>query len=125
MSGLYTSFTSGVLFPLHEKLKRHSTVSVRRRLEETQWWSAEQLQALQVRRLQALLVEVGKHVPYYRDLFHALSFDPKSVNSMPPVRRRSHQGADTRSNRQLKHEQATGLARFTGGSSGRRFFHRQ
>jgi phenylacetate-CoA ligase len=121
MSGLYTSFTSGVLFPLHEKLKRHSTVSVRRRLEETQWWSAEQLQALQVQRLQALLVEVGKHVPHYRDLFHALSFDPKSVNSIADLQRLPFltKALIRARTDELKHEQATGLARFnTGGSSG-------
>jgi phenylacetate-CoA ligase len=31
---LYTSFCSGVLFPLHEWLKGHDTMRVRRRLEE-------------------------------------------------------------------------------------------
>jgi len=39
MSGLYTRFVSGLLFPLHERLKRHDTVAVRRQMEQTQWWS--------------------------------------------------------------------------------------
>jgi phenylacetate-CoA ligase len=121
MPGLYTAFTSGVLFPLHERLKRHTTVAVRRGLEETQWWPADKLQALQVERLRALLVQAGRHVPYYRDLFRAQSFDPLQVDSIADLQRlpfltkpliRAH-------TEQLKHEQAKGLARFnTGGSSG-------
>ena len=30
---LYTRFVSGVLFPLHERIKGHDSVAVRRRLE--------------------------------------------------------------------------------------------
>ena len=121
MTSAYTRFTAGVLFPLHERLKQHSTVAVRRKLEASQWWSPEQLQALQVERLRALLTEAGRSVPYYRDLFRARGFDPAQVSSIADLQRlpfltkpliRAHSDA-------LKHEQAQGLARFnTGGSSG-------
>lgn len=121
MTGLYTALTSKVLFPLQERLKRHSTVAVRRSLEDTQWWSAEKLQKLQQQRLRALLVDVGRQVPYYRDLFRAHAFDPAKVSSVADLQRlpfltkpliRAHVEA-------LKHEDARGLARFnTGGSSG-------
>ena len=121
MPGLYTAFTSSVLFPLHERLKRHSTVAVRKALEDSQWWSAERLAAFQVERLRALLTDVGRHVPYYRDLFARLAFDPTAVNSVADLQRlplltkadiRAHTDA-------MKHPAAQGLARFnTGGSSG-------
>lgn len=121
MTSAYTRFTAGVLFPLHERLKQHSTVAVRRQLEASQWWPAEQLQALQVERLRALLTEAGRSVPYYRDLFRAQGFDPAQLSSIADLQRlpfltkpliRAHSDA-------LKHEQAQGLARFnTGGSSG-------
>ncbi|MFY7942697.1 MAG: phenylacetate--CoA ligase family protein, partial [Burkholderiaceae bacterium] len=121
MSSVYTTLVSKFLFPLHERLKKHSTVHVRRDMEETQWWSPEKLRALQLRKLQALLAEVGVQVPYYRDLFKRLAFDPREVRSLDDLRQlpfltkaeiRAHTGA-------LKHEQASGLARFnTGGSSG-------
>ena len=121
MTSAYTRFTAGVLFPLHERLKQHSTVAVRRKLEASQWWPPEQLQALQVERLRALLTEAGRSVPYYRDLFRAQGFDPAQVSSIADLQRlpfltkpliRAHSDA-------LKHEQAQGLARFnTGGSSG-------
>ena len=121
MSGAYTSLVSRVLFPLHERLKQHSTVAVRRGLEDSQWWPAERLRALQAERLRALLVDVGQHVPYYRDLFASIGFDPAAVRGVEDLQRlpfltkplvRQHTEA-------LKRPQAQGLARFnTGGSSG-------
>ncbi|MDO9315430.1 MAG: AMP-binding protein [Burkholderiaceae bacterium] len=121
MSGLYTAFISKVLFPLHERLKDHSTVAAHRQLEETQWWSADQLLSLQLERLRSLLSEAGRHVPYYRDLFRTQGFDPTQLGSVADLQRlpfltkpliRTHV-------EHLKHAHVRGLARFnTGGSSG-------
>ena len=118
---LYTAAVSGLLFPLHERLKSHSTVAVRRQMEKSQWWDANRLQALQVERLRTLLTEAGRAVPYYRDLFKRLKFDPQAVTRVSDLQAlpmldkatiRQHTEA-------LKHPQAQGLARFnTGGSSG-------
>lgn len=121
MGSLYTRLVSGVIFPLQERIKQHSTVAAHRRLEETQWWPRERLQALQVERLRALLQQAGTHVPYYRDLFSQAGFDPAAVASVSDLQRlpfltkpliRAHSG-------RLRHEKAQRLARFnTGGSSG-------
>jgi len=121
MSGGYTKFVSSVIFPLHERLKRHSTVEVRRDMEDVQWWPADRLATLQTQRLQAFLLDVGAHVPYYRDLFSQADFDPRRVTSAADLQRlplltktviRNHTEA-------MKHAHAQGLARFnTGGSSG-------
>ncbi len=77
----YTAMCSHILFPLHERLKGHDSVALRKRLEESQWWSADQLAVEQARRLQGFLVEIGQRVPYYRDLFGRLGFDPQSVHT--------------------------------------------
>jgi phenylacetate-CoA ligase len=120
-TGVYTRLVSGVLFPLQERLKSHDTAAVRRRLDETQWWSPEQLQALQLERLRALLLEAGAAVPYYRELFVRLGFDPHGLRSLQdlqalPLLDKATIRANTEA---LKHEHARGLARFnTGGSSG-------
>ncbi|MDE2277585.1 MAG: phenylacetate--CoA ligase family protein [Burkholderiales bacterium] len=121
MRSPYTAFTAGLLFPLQERLKQHTTVAVRRGLEASQWWPPERLQALQLERLRALLAEAGRHVPYYRSLFSAQGFEPAQLQSVADLQRlplltkaliRAHT-AD------LQHAQAQGLARFnTGGSSG-------
>lgn len=121
MTDLYTKLVAGLVFPLQEKLKKHTTVAVRKRLEETQWWPREKLEALQLERLGSLLQRAERQVPYYRDLFARIGFRAAEVTSIADLQRlpfltkpiiRQHQEA-------LKAESAEGLARFnTGGSSG-------
>ena len=77
----YTSFCAHVLFPLHERIKGHSSVGLRRRLEDSQWWPRERLQEEQVKRLRGFLARIGREVPYYRDLFAATRFDLAGVRS--------------------------------------------
>jgi phenylacetate-CoA ligase len=73
--GLYTSFVSKLLFHVHERLKHHDTVDLRRLMEEVQWWPADRIAAFQLQRLCDLLRDVGAYVPYYRDLFAQVGFD--------------------------------------------------
>ena len=118
---LYTGVSSGLLFPLHERLKGHSSVALRKRLETSQWWSADELETHRAKRLQDFLVGIGKNVPYYRDLFKARSFEPDSVRSTSalsalPLLTKS----DIRANgEQFKAVDHGPLTRYnTGGSSG-------
>lgn len=68
---LYTRIAAGLLFPLHERLKRHDTVATLAGLERSQWLDASELQALQLEALRRLLAAVSGRVPYYRELFAA------------------------------------------------------
>lgn len=121
MPDLRTRLVSGLVFPLQERLKKHSTVADRRAMEDSQWWPHARLEALRVQRLRALLTHAAAHVPYYRDLFARVGFDPAAVSSLTDLQRlpfldkpliRAHTDA-------LKADDARGLARFnTGGSSG-------
>jgi phenylacetate-CoA ligase len=121
MSDLYTKLVSGVLFPLHERLKRHDTLSVRRSLEETQWWTPERLRVLQLERLNAFVRVVHERVPYYRDLMRDRGFGPEDIRTLEDLRRFPMLTKDAirAAMDALKADGATGLARFnTGGSSG-------
>ncbi len=90
-------------------------------MEAVQWWSPERIAELQVQRLREFLLDVGTHVPYYRDMFARLGFVPGDTRSASDLARlplltkpliRAHTDA-------LRHAHASGLARFnTGGSSG-------
>jgi len=120
MSSLYTSFVSRLLFPVHERLKKHTTVRVKESMEQSQWWTAEQLHELQLKRLRELLSYANQHVPYYRDLFKSLGFDCqiKSLNDLQKLpflgKREIREHLED-----FKATGATDLARFnTGGSSG-------
>ena len=118
---LYTHCVSRLLFPLHERLKRHDTVQVRRDLEHSQWWSRDRIQTLQVQRLQTLLHLVSRLTPYYRAWFEQHSLDPAAVHSLDDLAKlpiidkaiiRAHQ-------RQWPAENATDLTTMqTSGSSG-------
>jgi phenylacetate-CoA ligase len=120
-STAYTRFVAGCLFPLHERLKRHDTVAVRRSLEASQWWPPEQLSSLRLERLRTLLAHAARRVPYYRHLFARIGLDPRDFRSLAdlahlPFLTKADIRADTGS---LKAEDAKDLARFnTGGSSG-------
>lgn len=118
---LYTSIVASVLFPLQERLKGHDTVAVCRRMEEVQWWGADRIAALQLTRLRELLLDVAVHVPYYRETFAQIGFDPAAVQSTEDLAQLPFlTKAVIRANTEkLKHANARGLARFnTGGSSG-------
>ena len=121
MSDAYARFISNVIFPMHERLKKHTTTAVRRAMEESQWWDAERLRKYQAERLRIFLADVATHVPYYRRLFGALGFSPETVKSTDDlVNLPFLTKAVIRSNiDNLKANDATHLTRFnTGGSSG-------
>ena len=119
---MYTLLISKLVFPLQELLKRHTTLAVRRRMEASQYWRPEQLEALRLQRLRALLLRAQQHVPYYRDLFAQLGFEPaRDLHTLDDLRRLPlTDKATIRANSErLKADDAVGLARFnTGGSSG-------
>lgn len=121
MTGLYTWLVANAVFPAQERLKHHTTVAVRRSLDESQWWPTGRLRELQLSRLRGLLRHAGEHVPYYRALFARTGFQPAAVRSLDDLACLPFlTKADIRANLEdLKSDRARGLARFnTGGSSG-------
>jgi len=119
--GLYTSLISSVLFPLHERFKKHDSVEVRKEMESSQWWDEKHLKELQLSKLCQLLTHAQKHVPYYRELFEEIGFKAENMRSITDLTRipfldKSKIRANTEA---LKSEIAQDLASFnTGGSSG-------
>lgn len=118
---LYTRLVAGVIFPLHERLKGHSSVAVVRAMEKTQWLPPEEMAELQARSLRGFLLRIGRDVPYYRELFKTLEFDPNTVTSVADLQRLPLTGkSDIRANMDaLTADNAGSLEKFsTGGSSG-------
>lgn len=117
----YTKLVSTVLFPAHERLKGHTTTSVRRALERSQWWAKADLEEWRVNRLRRFLGVVGERVPYYQRLFAGWDFQPdriQSTNDLADLPRLTKE-AIRRSEDLLKAEGAQGLVKFnTGGSTG-------
>lgn len=121
MSSLYTSFVSALAFPLHERLKGHTSVQIRRELERTQWLNPQELADLQLRRLNALLNEVRAHVPFYCQIFAEHGIPAQGMRSLDDLQKLPFLTKSViRGNTEaMKSTRARGLARFnTGGSSG-------
>jgi len=119
--GIHTSLVANILFPLQEKLKKHDTVAIRQAMDDSQWWPTEKLEALRLERLRTLLTKAGKHVPYYRDCFKNLGFDPQKIESLADLQKLPFltKAVIRAEGERMKADNAQGLARFnTGGSSG-------
>ena len=121
MSDLYTRFVSNVVFPLQERLKKHDTVAVRDQMEVSQWWPQERIIAQQAERLRGFLTDIGTSVPYYRELFARIGFDPCEVRAAADLQALPFltKSVIKQNSEALRATDARGLARFnTGGSSG-------
>jgi phenylacetate-CoA ligase len=119
--GIHTSLVAKILFPLQEKLKKHDTVAIRQAMDDSQWWPVEKLEALRLERLRALLTKAGQHVPYYRDCFKNMGFDPQKIESLADLQKLPFltKAVIRAEGERMKADNAQGLARFnTGGSSG-------
>jgi len=105
-----------------ETLNGPNSVRVRQSLEETQWLTIEKIEKLQIERLRQLLINASKDVPYYRDLFKKMKFNPETVKSTADLQQLPFltKSIVRKNIEQLKSEKANGLAKFnTGGSSGK------
>ncbi|ARU56175.1 capsular polysaccharide biosynthesis protein [Oleiphilus messinensis] len=117
----YTRFVSSLIFPLHERLKKHSSVSLKKQLEESQWYSPGAVSALQNRNLRSFMQFVHANVPYYTELLDKRGLKPadfktaKDLGKLPLLTK-----ADIRQNEvSLKSKVAGQLVKYnTGGSSG-------
>ena len=118
---MYTWACSNVLFPVHERMKGHRSVALRKELERTQWMETGELERIRLARLKNFLMRAGTDVPYYRRLFAASGFDAEQVSSIADLQHLPFLNKSlVRENfDQLKSDRAGPLVRCnTGGSSG-------
>jgi len=118
---IYTSFISSILFPLHEHIKKHDSVRIRKEMESSQWRDNIALKELQLSKLCYLLKHAQKHVPYYRKLFSETGFKPDYIQSISDLAQIPFldKSIIRTNSEEIKSEIAQDLDRFnTGGSSG-------
>lgn len=121
MSALYTQLVANFIFPIQERLKHHDTVAVRKKMDESQWWPLEKIEALQLDRLRNLVSHAEQHVPYYRELFEKIGLTASSIQSLVDLQRIPFLTKPIIRNNleHFKSDKAQHLSRFnTGGSSG-------
>jgi phenylacetate-CoA ligase len=110
-----------ILFPVHELLKGHKTISYLKELEHSQWYSREQLHKLQSGKLRELIAYAYKHVPYYRELFDSVKMYPDDIKTSSDLKKLPFLTKDIirKQTEMLKSDTSKNLKRFnTGGSTG-------
>jgi phenylacetate-CoA ligase len=118
---MYTWLVSHIVFPLHESLKKHNSVLLRKELENTQWLTNDELRELQRKKLQRFLKTIGTNVPYYARIFEELRIDLSHKDTFQELRRLPFLTKEIirKNTPDLKSKYAKQLVRFnTGGSSG-------
>jgi len=116
-----TSVIRGVIFPLHERLKGHSTMSMLREMEKDQWVTAAELHQTQERRLRRFLTQAFTSVRYYRNLLRRLWLQPTDFQTEQDLEKLPFLDKLTIRSRleDLKSPVANSLQKFsTGGSTG-------
>ncbi|MEN3158056.1 phenylacetate--CoA ligase family protein [Alkalimonas sp. NCh-2] len=79
---LYFSFLSKHLYPLYESLRGRKTHLYYREYLANQHKTPDEIAAIQLQKLKALLHHCQLHVPYYQKSWRELGFDPASVQSV-------------------------------------------
>lgn len=76
----YAQIYAGVLWPAWERVARgRMTLSHLAGLERSQWASPAEIERRQLVALRALLTHAGVRIPYWRETFRRLGFDPRDV----------------------------------------------
>ncbi len=76
----YSRIWDAALFPIWEGVvRRRPTLARLKSVERTQWLSPEELRAVQLEALKALLIHAGENVPYYKETFRARRFEPRAI----------------------------------------------
>jgi len=88
--------TGGTIFPLWVRREHPSYSRMRRQLEQSQYWTAEQLAELQRNRLQRLLEHAVAACPFYRDRIRSAGLDvsrmtAEQFTSLPRLTKREIQ----------------------------------
>ena len=78
---LYNLLTENLILPLSDLALGRSISKHRRFLQDSQWWSADQLQEYQNEKLRALIKHAYMNVPYYRELFDERKLKPEDIKT--------------------------------------------
>src|SRR4051812_36308649 len=62
----YSQFLNGVMLPLHSQIKLRKYATLRRFVEETQWWDREKLEQFQFQEFRKVLRVAFDSVPFYQ-----------------------------------------------------------
>jgi len=82
----YSYCFSHFLYPAFNRLIGRDMYGVFTERKQTEWWSPEEIRALQLRKLQRVLAVANERVPFYRRTFQKIGFHPQELKSLDEFR---------------------------------------
>ena len=73
---MHPSLSRNIIYPLQEKLLGRPTFSYLKDLERSQWYSREEIEALQLTKLHQLLAIASEHCPWHAGRIQQAKIDP-------------------------------------------------
>lgn len=86
-AGRYSRFINYVALPLHSKIRGKKYASLRRFVEESQWWTREKLEEFQFEELRKVLRIAFESVPFYQRKYAEAGLQYKDIQSPSDIRR--------------------------------------
>jgi len=84
---VYTSIIKYILYPIGEKIIGTTMLRYLKELEESQWWSQNELRDLQDKKLRALVKHAYDNVPYYHRIFTERALSDKDIQSIEDLKK--------------------------------------
>jgi phenylacetate-CoA ligase len=110
-----------IIYPLQEKLLNRPTFSYLESLEKSQWYSRNEIEALQLEKLKTLLKIAKEHCPWHAKRIEAVGIDPENMtlNEYQKLPLMSRSDAQLNGQEMTWQDVPGGIFRYTtGGSSG-------
>jgi len=84
---MYSTIAKHILYPIGEVFLGTKMLKYLKELEETQWWSSEQLRELQNEKLRALIKHAYGNVPYYRRIFEERGLNDRDIQTVEDLQK--------------------------------------
>jgi len=75
------------IFHLQERFLGRSTFSILKKLNQSQWWPAEQMDSLRLERLKWILATAYQNTPYWRGVMDAQGIQPEGIRSLEDLQK--------------------------------------
>jgi len=81
------SLLARTCFRVQERMLGRRTFAILKELEQTQHWSRERIEELQLQRLRGIVAGAHEHTPYWRSVMDKAGFAPADIRSLADLQR--------------------------------------
>ncbi len=83
---MFKTISKHILFPAYLAWKHNGMLKRLKELEQSQYYGEDRLRALQLQSLRKLLTHCYMHVPFYRERFDSVGFQPGDLTSLEDLK---------------------------------------